>query len=137
MFNFNFNLYCVAAVVLGLLLGYLFAYSGRQQQPNANEIAGLLGTVLGGGALSLIEQFKQCGDALALYVIGVAVGYALYVFVLQRNWSLVEHLQSAHGLKRAPLLPWLASDPCCPKGHAALNANRCCCIAGSRQTEKE
>lgn len=112
MLNLEVPIWCIGAFVLGALLGYVFAYSTRQQQPNANEIAALLGTVLGGAALSLIQQFKACPEALPLYVIGAAIGYVLYTIFLKRSWTAVQHLISAHGLQRPPLLPWLAKDPC-------------------------
>ena len=133
MFGMNFNLWCIGAAVLGLFLGYMFAYSARQQQPSGNEIAALFATVLGGSALTLINQFQQCAEALPLYVIGVAIGYVLYVFVLKRYWPLVQHLQEQHSLGKPPLAPWLAKDPCCgPAGHA-ISPPSCGCIKAPPQ----
>jgi hypothetical protein len=126
MLGIDLNLYCVGAAVLGVLLGYAFAYSARQQQPNANEVAALLGTVLGGSALSLVSKFDQCADAFPLYVIGVAVGYLLYLLALKGNWTLVQHLFLKHGLQRSPLIPWRASDPCC-NGTSTTTTSNCSC----------
>jgi hypothetical protein len=127
MFGMNLNLYCIGATVLGLMLGYAFAYSARQQQPNGNEVAALFGTVLGGTALSLLKQFDQCADALPLYVIGVAAGYLGYVFLLKQNWTLVQHLFNQHGLTHTPLLPSLAKDPCCTSPKNAATSGCCGC----------
>ncbi len=112
MFDLAINIWCIGALALGLLAGYLFAYSSRQDKPNGNELAALFGTVLGGTALNLIDKFKECPGALPLYVIGVAVGYVVYVGLLQIKWPLVEHLRAKHGFTRLPLFPRNAIDPC-------------------------
>lgn len=109
-----FNIYCIGAGVLGLLLGYVFAWSSKASdpKPSGNEIAGLLGTVLGGAALQLLNQI-DCPERLPIYIIGVALGYLLYLVLLNFKWPLVQHLVDQHGLRQSPLLPWRAKDPCC------------------------
>jgi hypothetical protein len=137
MFGLNLNIWCIGAAVLGLFLGYMFAYSARQQQPSGNEIAALFATVLGGSALTLINQFQQCADALPLYVIGVAIGYVLYVFVLKRNWALVQHLQEHHSLEKPPLAPWLAKDPCCSPAVHAITWSSCSCAKDNTEAKEK
>lgn len=112
MFSLGINVWCVGAVALGLLAGYLFAYSSRQEKPTGTELAGLFGTVLGGTALTLINKFSECAEALPLYVVGIAVGYLLYILLLRMNWPVVEHLKTVHGADHVPLLPRRSSDPC-------------------------
>lgn len=120
MFNFDINFWCVGAAAVGLLAGYLFAYSSRQEQPSGNELAALFGTVLGGAGLQLITKFADCADAFPLYVIGVTVGYLLYVVILQIKWPLVAHLKAMHGLTHVPLVPRNGLDPC-TRPHEAAN----------------
>lgn len=110
-----FNIACIGAGALGLLLGYVFAWSTRRPEPNGTEVASLVSTVLGGTVLQLLNQI-DCQDRLAIYIIGVAVGYALYLIVLQRSWTRVDHFIQHHGMRRAPLAPWTLwrnQDPCC------------------------
>lgn len=135
MLNMNFNIWCIAAAVLGLFAGYMFAYSARAEKPSGNEIAALFGTVLGGGTLALFDRFQDCHDALPLYVICVAVGYVLYVFVLHRNWALIEHLRERHMLAHPPLAPWMVADPCCKDFHnkTAPSAPGDCCGCGQNK----
>jgi hypothetical protein len=112
MFNFDLNFWCIGAAALGLLAGYLFAYSSRKEQPNGGELAALFGTVLGGASLQLLDKFSQCAEAFPLYVIGVTVGYLVYVVILQIKWPLVQHLKANHALTHVPLLPRNSLDPC-------------------------
>lgn len=126
MFNFNLNLWCISAAVLGLFAGYIFAYSARSEKPNGNEIAALFGMVLGGSTLTLLDKFVDCHDALPLYVIGVAVGYVMYVFVLRRNWALIEHLRTHHMLEHPPIAPWAVADPCCKDFRTNSIPQACC-----------
>ena len=112
MFGIEVNLYCFTAAILGLFLGYVFAHSSRQQQPNGNEIAALFGTVLGGGALNMIEQFRECHNAFALYVLGVVIGYIIFVFILKRNWVAVERFMVENSTKQVPFFPWRIKHVC-------------------------
>jgi hypothetical protein len=107
--------YCIGAGVFGLLMGYLFAWSSRQVQPTGNEVAALVSTVLGGTVLSVLNQI-DCAARLPIYMIGVAAGYALYIFLLSRNWARVQHFIVNHGLQHTPFIPssiWRMADPCC------------------------
>lgn len=112
MLDLGINIWCIGAAALGLLAGYLFAYSSRQEKPTGTELAALFGTVLGGTALTLIDKFKECAAALPVYVIGVTIGYLAYILLLRMNWAVVEHLKARHGYTQAPLFPRTAADPC-------------------------
>ncbi|MGH9553290.1 MAG: hypothetical protein ACRD3W_28170 [Terriglobales bacterium] len=101
----TFNWYCIAAGAFGLLMGYVFAYSSRNAQPNGSEVASLLGTVLGGTATSFLANL-HCDQALPIYIIGVAAGYLVYVFLLAQNWAKVQINMNMAGTKRPPLFFW-------------------------------
>lgn len=119
-----FSIACIGAGVLGLLLGWVFAWSTRRPEPTGQEVAALVSTVLGGAILQLLNQI-DCPERLPIYIIGVAVGYALYLIVLRRNFARINHFMQNHGTSRAPLLPWTIwrqKDPCC--NHCNTNQNQ-------------
>ncbi|MGH9554124.1 MAG: hypothetical protein ACRD3W_32400 [Terriglobales bacterium] len=101
----SFNWYCIAAGAFGLLMGYVFAYASRTTAPNGNEVASLLGTVLGGTATSFLANL-HCDQALPIYVIGVAVGYLVYVFLLAQNWTKLQIVPALSTAQRPPLFFW-------------------------------
>lgn len=105
------NVACVGSVVFGLFIGYIFAWSTRRNEPNGTDIAGLLGTILGGTLLQIIDRLK-CENGLALYLIGLAAGYVIYLILLKINWPSVKHSYEAHGDKPSPFFPFLVRGSC-------------------------
>jgi len=99
-----FNIFCIGAGVLGALLGYFFGYTTRNQQPSTTEFTTLFSTVLGGTVLTLLGQF-QCADVLPVYVIGVAVGYVIYIGLVALHWNAIAGSMEEGSLSRVPLFP--------------------------------
>lgn len=105
------NVACVGSVIFGLFIGYIFAWSTRRNEPNGSDVAGLLGTILGGTILQMVDKL-HCDEGLPLYLIGLAVGYVLYIFLLKMNWPNVKHAYESHGVTPSPLFPWTMRGAC-------------------------
>lgn len=105
------NVACVGSVIFGLFIGYIFAWSTRRNEPNGSDVAGLLGTILGGTILQMVDKL-HCEDGLPLYLIGLAVGYVLYIFLLKMSWPAVKHAYETHGVAPSPLFPFLVPRGC-------------------------
>jgi xanthosine utilization system XapX-like protein len=105
------NVGCVGAVVFGLFIGYVFAWSTRRNEPNGTDVAGLLGIILGGTLLQVVDKI-HCENALPLYLIGMAVGYVIYIILLKVNWPAVKHSYDIHGQNPSPFFPFLVRGTC-------------------------
>jgi hypothetical protein len=68
-----------------MLMGYIFAWSTWRNEPNGSDVAGSLGTVLGGAVLQFLERLGPCEEKMALYIIGLVVGYIVYLIILKFN----------------------------------------------------
>lgn len=97
-------------------MGYIFGWATRRSEPSSTDFAAILGIILGGTALNVINQI-DCPEKLPLYLIGIAVGYVLYLVVLKSAFEAVRHHVERHGLQRMPLFPWTLSRPCCERCH--------------------
>lgn len=107
------NVYCIAAVAFGLLMGYIFAWSTRRNEPNGSDVAGLLGTVLGGTILQFLDRLGPCEEKMALYIIGLVVGYVIYLILLKLNYPRVAKAYELKTISPSPLFPWLVRDKAC------------------------
>lgn len=103
------NVYCIAAAAFGLLMGYVFAWSTRRNEPNGSDVAGLLGTVLGGTVLQFLDRL-HCEEKMALYIIGLVVGYIVYLLILKLNYRNVSRAYEMKAISPSPLFPWLVRD---------------------------
>ena len=102
-----FDIYCIAAGVLGLFLGYIFAWSTRNQQPSATEFTTLFSTLLSGTVITLLGQL-QCPYVLPIYIIGAVLGYIIYLILLYFHWTSVSGAMSRGELAKPPFFPWNA-----------------------------
>jgi hypothetical protein len=105
------NLACAGSAIFGLFIGYIFAWSTRRNEPNGSDVAGLLGIILGGTLLQIIDRL-HCENGLALYLIGLAIGYVVYIALLKFNFPAVKHAYEAHGVQPSPLFPWIVRGTC-------------------------
>lgn len=113
----TFNVYCIAAAAFGLLMGYIFAWSTRRNEPNGTDIAGVLGTVLGGTILQFLDRLGGCEEKFALYLIGLVIGYVIYLVLLKSNYPRVRAAYEAKTMEPSPFFPWLVRGACqcnCP-----------------------
>jgi hypothetical protein len=105
------NIACVGSAVFGLFMGYIFAWTTRRNEPSGTDVAGLLATIFSGTLIQMVDRL-ECADRLPLYLIGVAVGYAIYLLLLKLSWPAVRHSYEVHGEKPSPLFPFLVKGPC-------------------------
>lgn len=110
------NVYCVAAALFGVLIGYVFAWSTRRNEPNAMDVAGLLATIVGGSIITMLSDL-QCPERTALYLIGLVIGYVVYLIVLKYNYREIDAAYRRGDLQPSPLFPWrvkqlVESAPC-------------------------
>jgi len=134
------NVYCIAAIAFGLLMGYVLAWSTRRNEPNGTDVAGLLGTVLGFTIIEFLTRLK-CDEGFALYLIGLVVGYVLYLILLKFNWPKVKAGYDRGVLKPAPFFPWIVPCEChaphndktqtpppppAQPSHAPVDQHNCC-----------
>lgn len=87
------------------MLGYLFGWTTRNQQPSATEFTTLFSTILGGTVLTLLGQL-QCPYVLPVYIIGVVAGYVIYLVLLHFHWNTILVGMNRGTISRPPLLPW-------------------------------
>lgn len=106
------NVYCIAAAAFGLLMGYIFAWSTRRNEPNGTDIAGILGIVLGGTVLQFLDRLGGCEEKFALYLIGLVAGYVVYLILLKANYPHVRKAYEAKSMEPSPFFPWLVRGAC-------------------------
>jgi lysozyme len=97
---------CLAAGLFGVLMGYVFAWSTRRNEPNAIDVAGLIATIAGGTVVSSLSELN-CPERLSLYLIGMVVGYLVYLIVLKLNYREIEAAYKRGELAPSPFFPWL------------------------------
>lgn len=100
---------CLAAGAIGLVLGYVFSWSVRTSKPGMGEIGSLIAIIFG-GAITPSLPIAQCENSMTYYLLGLAVGFFLYILMVRFNW---EHFpKNACGGARLPLFPLHHSSKC-------------------------
>lgn len=96
--------FCVAAGVLGLVLGYTLNWALRHNpQPDAREVIALIGMVAGGVVIQLVkDDVFDCTSGLAWYLIGVGAGFFFYTLALWKGWERIKTLMEQGKLKGTP-----------------------------------
>lgn len=105
-----FAISCLAAGLVGLVLGYVFSWSVRSTKPGIGEIGSLV-AILFGGTVTPSLPIVQCQNAMTFYLLGLAVGFFIYILMVRFNW---EHFPKnvCGGAIRLPLLPFHHSRHC-------------------------
>lgn len=102
----HIDIYCLGAAALGLLLGYVFSWSLRKPEPQDTEIATLVSTVFSGVIMQMLGKL-ECKEALPIYMIGVTVGFAIYLIAFRKKWPAIKQALADRRLNNPPLFPWL------------------------------
>ena len=102
----NLNIYCLGAACLGLMLGYVFSWSLRKPEPQDTEVATLVSTVFSGVIMEMVGKL-ECKEALPIYMIGVTVGFVIYLIAFRKKWALIKQAQADRRMVNPPLFPWL------------------------------
>jgi len=100
------NLFCLGAACLGLMLGYVFSWSLRKQEPQDTEVATLTSTVFSGVIMETIGKL-ECKEALPIYIIGVAAGFVIYLIAFRMKWPQIKQALADRQMVNPPLFPWL------------------------------
>ncbi len=111
MLGNEWNIFCIGAGALGLMLGYILSWSTRRQEPSAIDAAALIGTAFGGTILTVVDKLN-CPQALPIYIIGLGIGFSLYLIALRYHWTKVLQLINEGKLKNPPVFPWLRKCHC-------------------------
>lgn len=100
---------CLAAGAIGLVLGYVFSWSVRSSKPGIGEIGSLMAIIFGGSITPSLPM-AQCANSMTYYLLGLAVGFFLYILMVRFNW---EHFpKGACGSVSLPLFPFHHSSQC-------------------------
>ena len=102
------SVFCIAAGVLGAVLGYILNWALRHNpKPDATEIIALIGMIAGGIVVQLIkDNLLQCPGAVAWYLIGVGVGFFIYSLALWVGWEKIKTEVSEGKLDGLPFSPF-------------------------------
>ncbi len=101
------NVFCVASVVIGAVLGYTLNWALRHNpKPDSKEVSALIGMVVSGIVVQLVKDLLNCPAGLAWYLIGVGIGFFVYTLALWRGWEKIKTLVAQGKLAGVPFLPF-------------------------------
>ncbi len=102
------TVFCIAAGLLGIILGYVFHWAIRRDpKPDAAELAALVAILVAGVVITFIkDQFLQCPAAFAWYVIGLFVGFVIFLLFFFMKWETFSQQLKKEGQMKVPFFPF-------------------------------